>query len=324
MTAAPVRLALTVGDPAGIGPEIVLKALAAPERPEANVVVYGAMESLHEHARLLGLRLPQELGARVVDTGTEGDVPLGQSSAAGGHAAARAVLRAVQDARVGRMDAIVTAPLNKESLHAAGYPWPGHTELLAEASGVKDVAMLFLGGGLRVALLTIHRALRTVPDAVTREEVERVVRLLDRELPGLGATSRRIAVCGLNPHAGEGGLFGDEERTVLAPAVAALRQEGLQASGPYPADSLFVRAAKGEFDAVVAAYHDQGLIPVKLLAFGHAVNVTLGLPFVRTSVDHGTGFDIVGKGQADPGSLLAAMRSAITLVEARRATGERH
>jgi 4-hydroxythreonine-4-phosphate dehydrogenase len=316
-----VRLALTVGDPAGIGPEIVLKALAAPERPEAEAVVYGPMEVLHEHARRLGLRLPQELSARVVDTGTEGEIVLGQSSAGGGHAAARAVLRAVQDARVGRMDAIVTAPLNKESLHAAGYPWPGHTEMLAEASGAKDVAMLFLGGGLRVALLTIHRALRTVPDAVTREEVERVVRLLDRELPRLGAPARRIAVCGLNPHAGENGLFGDEERTVLAPAVVALRQEGVQVSGPYPSDSLFVRAARGEFDAVVAAYHDQGLIPVKLLAFGHAVNVTLGLPFVRTSVDHGTGFDIVGKGQADAGSLLAAMRAAVTLVEARRAAG---
>jgi 4-hydroxythreonine-4-phosphate dehydrogenase len=317
-----MRLALTVGDPAGIGPEIVLKALAAADRPEAEVVVYGPMESLHQRARLLGLRLPQELGARVVDTGVEGDhVPLGEASAAGGHAAARAVLRAVQDARLGRMDAIVTAPLNKESLHAAGYPWPGHTEMLAEASGVKDVAMLFLGGGLRVALLTIHRALRSVPDAITEAEVHRIVRLLHRELPSLGAPGRRIAVCGLNPHAGENGLFGDEERTVLAPAVVALRREGIDVSGPYPADSLFVRAAKGDFDAVVAGYHDQGLIPVKLLAFGHAVNVTLGLPFVRTSVDHGTGFDIVHQGIADAGSLLAALRAAITLAGARRAAG---
>ena len=313
-----VRLGLTVGDPAGIGPEIVLRALAAEGRPEAEVIVYGPMESLAVRAALFALRLPQELSARVVDVAVEGEIPLGRTSAAGGHAAARAVLRAVQDARLGRVDALVTAPLNKESLHAAGYPWPGHTEMLAEAAGVKDVAMLFLGGGLRVALLTIHQALRSVADTLSVEEVGRIVRLLDRELPRLGAAGRRIALCGLNPHAGENGLFGREEQEVLAPAVAALRQQGLEVSGPYPADSLFVRAARGEFDAVVAAYHDQGLIPVKLLAFGHAVNVTLGLPFVRTSVDHGTGFDIVERGTADPGSLLEAMRAAVTLVDARR------
>jgi 4-hydroxythreonine-4-phosphate dehydrogenase len=194
--------------------------------------------------------------------------------------------------------------------------------MLAEAAGVKDVAMLFLGGGLRVALLTIHRSLRSVPDAVTSDEVRRVVRLLHRELPSLGARSRRVAVCGLNPHAGEGGLFGREEVEVLAPAVAGLRQEGIDVSGPFPADTLFVRASRGEFDAVVAAYHDQGLIPVKLAAFGHAVNVTIGLPFVRTSVDHGTGFDIVEKGVADPGSLVEAMKVAVTLVANRRAAGQ--
>jgi 4-hydroxythreonine-4-phosphate dehydrogenase len=315
----PVRLALTVGDPAGIGPEVVLRALAAPDRPEATVIVYGPMGSLVERGRRFGLRLPQELGARMVDIETPGEVPLGEASVEGGHAAARAVLRAVQDARLGRVDAVVTAPLNKESLKLAGYPWPGHTEMLAEASGAKDVAMLFLGGGLRVALLTIHLSLRAVPDAVTGEEVRRVVRLVDRELPALGAPGRRIALCGLNPHAGENGLFGREELEVLAPAVAALRQEGIAVSGPHPADSVFVRAARGEFDAVVAGYHDQGLIPVKLLAFGHAVNVTLGLPFVRTSVDHGTGFDIVEKGTADPQSLLEALRAAVTLVRSRRA-----
>jgi len=190
--------------------------------------------------------------------------------------------------------------------------------MLAEAAGVSDVAMLFVGGGLRVALVTIHRALRSVPDAVTAGEVERVARLLHRELPGLGASSRRIAVCGLNPHAGEGGMFGREEIETIAPAVARLRAEGLDISGPLPADSLFARAAKGEFDAVLAQYHDQGLIPVKLAAFGHAVNVTLGLPFVRTSVDHGTGFDIVEKGVAEEGSLLAAIRLAADLVRARR------
>ena len=219
----------------------------------------------------------------------------------------------------GRIDGLVTAPLNKESLAAAGHPWPGHTEMLADVAGVSDVAMLFVGGTLRVALVTIHRSLRSVPDAITGAEVERVARLLHRELPRLGAASRRIAVCALNPHAGEGGMFGREEIETIAPAVARLRDEGLEVSGPFPADSLFVRAARGEFDAVLAQYHDQGLIPVKLAAFGHAVNVTIGLPFVRTSVDHGTGFDIVRRGIAEEGSLLAAIRLGGDLVRARRA-----
>ena len=314
----PPRLALTLGDPAGIGPEVVLKALASAERPEAEAIVYGPFTALADRAQRFGLKMPQDLGARAVDISVEAPIELGKVSAAGGRAAAEAVLRAVRDAMEGRIDALVTAPLHKESLHAAGYSWPGHTEMLAEAAGTSDVAMMFAGGGLRVALLTIHRALRSVPDAITRAELLRVARLLHRELPRFGAERRRIAVCGLNPHAGEGGLFGNEEREVIAPAVAELRQEGLDVSGPLPADSLFVRAQKGEFDAVIAAYHDQGLIPVKLAAFGHAVNVTLGLPFVRTSVDHGTGFDIVAKGVAEETSVLAAMKLAAFLV-ARRA-----
>ncbi len=306
-------LALTVGDPAGIGPEIVLKALAADERPKVPVIVYGSMESLMDRAQRFGLLLPQQLGARVVDVAALGPVALGKSSAAAGRAAAEAALRAARDALDGRIDAVVTAPLNKESLHAAGYSWPGHTEMLAEAAGSTDVAMMFVGGGLRVALLTIHRSLRSVPDALTRDEVMRVSRLVHRELPRFGAAQRRIALCGLNPHAGEGALFGQEERDVLQPAVAALRAEGIDIAGPFSADSLFVRAIRGEFDAVIANYHDQGLIPVKLAAFGQAVNVTLGLPFVRTSVDHGTGFDIVERGVADGGSLVQAMKAAVEL-----------
>jgi 4-hydroxythreonine-4-phosphate dehydrogenase len=309
-----VRLAVTVGDPAGIGPEVVLKALAAPDRPEAETIVYGPMAALADRSLRFGLRGPHDLGARVVDIPLAGEAPLGAVSAAGGRAAAEAVLRAARDVKEGRADALVTAPLNKESLHAAGYSWPGHTEMLAEATGARDVAMLFVGGDLRVALLTIHRALRTVPDALTREEVRRVVHLVHRELPRLGAARRRLALCGVNPHAGEGGLFGSEERDVLGPAAASLREEGIDVQGPLPADSAFVRAARGEFDAVVAAYHDQGLIPVKLLAFGRAVNVTLGLPFVRTSVDHGTGFDIAERGVADAGSLVEAMKLAARLV----------
>lgn len=310
------RLAITIGDPAGIGPEVVLRALASPERPEVPLIVYGPMASLMDRANRFGLRHPQDLGARVVDIPADEAISLGRSSAAGGRAAAEAVLRAARDAREGRIDALVTAPLSKESLHAAGYPWPGHTEMLADAAGTPDVAMMFVGGGLRVALLTIHRSLRSVPDAVTGDEVRRVVGLVHRELPRLKARGRRIALCALNPHAGEGGLFGREEKEVLEPAVAALRGDGIDVSGPFSADSLFVRAARGEFDAVVAGYHDQGLIPVKLVAFGRAVNVTIGLPFVRTSVDHGTGFDIVGRGVAEEGSLVEAMKVAVELAGA--------
>jgi 4-hydroxythreonine-4-phosphate dehydrogenase len=313
MSAVP-RLALTVGDPAGIGPEVVLRALAAPDRPEAAVTLYGPMASLRDRARLFGLRDPEELDAARVDVPLAGELVLGRTSAVAGRAAAEAVLAAARDALAGRVDALVTAPLNKESLHAAGYTWPGHTEMLAEAAGTPDVAMMFVGGSLRVVLVTIHRALRSVPDAITRDELLRVIRLLHRELPRFGAVRRRIGVCGLNPHAGEGGLFGREEIDVIAPTIASLMAEGLDVAGPFPADSLFVRASRGEFDAVVAHYHDQGLIPVKLAAFGHAVNVTIGLPFVRTSVDHGTGFDIVEKGTADGSSLVEAMKVAVSAV----------
>ncbi len=304
-----------MGDPAGIGPEVVLRALADPDRPKGRVLVYGPAAVLVERARRFLLREPEALGIEVVDVPMTDEAPLGRVSAAGGRAAAEAVLAAARDALAGRVSGLVTAPLNKESLHAAGYPWPGHTEMLADVAATPDVAMMFVGGDLRVALLTIHRSLRSVPDAVTAAEVSRIVRLVHRELPRFGAARRRIGLCGLNPHAGENGLFGREELEVMGPAAQALRDEGFDLQGPLPADSLFVRAARGEFDAVVAGYHDQGLIPVKLLAFGHAVNVTLGLPFVRTSVDHGTGFDIAEKGVADGRSLLEALKLAASLVE---------
>jgi 4-hydroxythreonine-4-phosphate dehydrogenase len=310
-----------VGDPAGIGPEVVLKALASSERPAGDVTVYGPASSLIQRAERFGLKLPRELDVRVVDVPLERDVPLGQVSAVAGRAAAEAVRAAARDACAGRVDAVVTAPLNKQSLRAAGYPWAGHTELLAAEAGATDVAMMFVGGGLRVALLTIHTPLRSVPDALTAGEVRRVVRLVHRELPRLGAGGGTIALCGLNPHAGEGGLLGQEEERVLSPAVSDLRGEGIDVVGPLPADSLFPLALRGGFDAVVAAYHDQGLIPVKLLSFGRAVNVTLGLPFVRTSVDHGTGFDIVEKGTAQEGSLLEAMKLAAAMVARSQAAG---
>ncbi|MBN2370845.1 MAG: 4-hydroxythreonine-4-phosphate dehydrogenase PdxA [Vicinamibacteria bacterium] len=306
-------MALTMGDPAGVGPEIILRALDSPERPDAAFVVYGPEASLADRARRFGLRPVGDLGVTMVDIPLEGDLVLGQCSPAGGHASARAVLRAAEDAMRGRVGGLVTAPLNKTSLHAAGYPWPGHTEMLAQIAKVSDVAMMFVGGKLRVALVTIHRSLRSVPEAVTLGEVRRVARLVHRALPLFDARRRRIALCGLNPHAGEGGLFGSEEQDVLEPASAALRAEGVDIEGPFPADTLFGRAARGEFDAVIALYHDQGLIPVKLAGFGRSVNVTLGLPFVRTSVDHGTAFDIVESGIADAGSLLEAMKIGVLL-----------
>jgi 4-hydroxythreonine-4-phosphate dehydrogenase len=306
------RLALTVGDPAGIGPEIVLKALASSERPDADWIVYGPLAALEDRERRFGLPPVAGLGASVVDVGGT-EFPIGCVSVAAGRVAAEAVRRAAEDALAGKLDGLVTAPLNKESLHAAGHRWPGHTELLAQTAGVADVAMMFVGGGLRVALLTVHRSLRSVAQAVTGDEVRRVARLVHRELPRFGVSAPEIAFCGLNPHAGEGGLFGREEIEVMRPAIDGLRAEGIDARGPFPADTLFLRAARGEFDAVVAAYHDQGLVPVKLAAFGHAVNVTLGLPFVRTSVDHGTAFDIAERGTADASSLLEAMKLAATL-----------
>jgi len=314
-----VRLGVTVGDPAGIGPEIVLRALRSSAPRVADWVVYGPASVLRERAERFSLddRVPG--GGELVDVGLRGEIRSGAVSAAGGHAAAEAVRRAVEDARAGRVDALVTAPLHKESLHAAGYPWPGHTEMLAAFAEASNVAMMFVGGGLRVALLTIHRSLRSVPDSLGVDEVKRIVRLVHDELPGLGAPRRRIAVCGVNPHAGEAGLFGREEIDVILPALEALRAEGLDVAGPLPADALFPRARDGAFDAVVAAYHDQGLIPVKLLARGHAVNLTLGLPFVRTSVDHGTAFDIVDRGIADCGSLITAAELAASLVERRNA-----
>jgi 4-hydroxythreonine-4-phosphate dehydrogenase len=306
------RLALTVGDPAGIGPEVVLKALASGERPDAAFVVYGPAALVEERARRFSLRPLSGLDVEVVDVPAVDEVRLGHPSLPGGRAAAGAVIAAARDAVAGRVLGLVTAPISKEALHMAGHPWAGHTEILAEVAGITDYAMMFVGGGLRVALLTTHQPLRTVSESIRTDLVTRIVRLVHRELPRFGGHGT-IALCGLNPHAGEGGLLGSEEHAVLAPAVAILRAEGIDVAGPLPGDTVFVRALRGEFAAVVAGYHDQGLIPVKLASFGKAVNVTLGLPFVRTSVDHGTGFDIVGQGIASETSLLEAMRLAVEL-----------
>ncbi|MCX6542844.1 MAG: 4-hydroxythreonine-4-phosphate dehydrogenase PdxA [Acidobacteria bacterium] len=282
------RVAITVGDPAGIGPEIVASALAdARVTDVCEPVVYG----------------PADL-ARFRP---------GQLSAEAGRAAYDAIVAAVNDVRAGRVEAMATAPVNKEAFALAGLPWRGHTDLLAHLTGAASVAMMFYAEALRVVLATIHVPLADVPRLLTRASLEQVIRLTAREMPRFGFPSPRLAVAGLNPHAGEHGVMGSEEREVFEPALAACRSGGIDVAGPFPADTLFGRAARGEFDVVIASYHDQGLIPIKLLAFGTAVNVTLGLPIIRTSVDHGTAFDIAGRGVADHGSLVCAVRLAARL-----------
>jgi 4-hydroxythreonine-4-phosphate dehydrogenase len=285
------RIAITSGDPAGIGPEIASRAAEdARVRDVCEPIVYGPPPSA--------------------------TFPPGVLSAAAGRAAYDTIVRAVEDARSGEVAAIATAPINKKAFRLAGLPWSGHTDLLAHLTGARDVAMLFHSDELRVVLATVHVALADVPRTLTSSLMERTIALTARELPRFDKVAPRIAVAGLNPHAGEHGLFGDEETDVIAPAIEACRRRGIDVSGPFPADTVFVRARRGEFDVVIACYHDQGLIPVKLVAFGKAVNVTIGLPIVRTSVDHGTAFDIAGKGVADPESMVAAVLLAARLARA--------
>ena len=295
MTARP-RIGVTVGDPAGIGPEIAVKAAADPSLAGVcEIVLYGP----HKAGEIEGF-------AR------------GRISPEAGRAAYDAVVHAVADARSGVIDAVATGPINKEAFAAAGLPWRGHTDLLAHLTGSRQVAMMFYAESLRVILATVHIPLSEVPAALTRTTLEAIIMLGASELPRFGFAAPRLALAGLNPHAGEHGLMGREEDEVLAPAVAACRVRGVAVDGPFPADTVFVRAMRGEFDAVVACYHDQGLIPVKVVAFGKAVNVTLGLPIVRTSVDHGTAFDIAGRGVADPSSLIEAIRLAARLAASPR------
>jgi 4-hydroxythreonine-4-phosphate dehydrogenase len=290
-----LKIGITTGDPAGIGPEIAVKAAAdARVRAVCEPVLYGPATD-------------DELRA----------FPAGVVSAEAGRAAYDAIVRAAGEARAGRIAALATAPINKEAFARAGLPWRGHTDLLAHLTGAPRVAMMFHAEKLRVVLATVHVALADVPRALTRDAVESAIALAAEALPRFGCPAARLALAGLNPHAGEHGLFGDEEARTLVPAVEACRARGIDVAGPFPADTVFVRAMRGEFDAVVACYHDQGLIPIKLVAFGAAVNVTLGLPIVRTSVDHGTAFDIARRGVADPSSLIEAVLLAARLAERR-------
>ena len=324
-------IAITMGDPAGIGPEIVVKALLDQRLARAcRPVIVGRRPALEGAAEALGLPLRfVPVGSRfpllgpgrvaVVETGPEKDPlpPRGRAAATGGRAALEAIAEALCLALDGRAAAMVTAPISKEAIRAAGSPFTGHTSMLAAFTGARRHAMMLVGGPLRVTLATTHLPLRDVPGALTRRAVLDAIGLTWEAVRALSVHEPRIAVCGLNPHAGEGGMLGDEERRVIAPAVRAAFRQGVAVTGPWPADTIFHRAARGEFAAVVAMYHDQGLGPLKTLAFDTGVNVTLGLPIVRTSVDHGTAFDIAGRGVASPESLVAAVELAALLARNR-------
>ena len=332
----PPRVGITVGDPAGIGPEIVLKSLEMPEvRRACQPVVIGDAKDLALQAESLGLAFPYKSFAQsetvkpnstapvIFDTRSiDGNIDRGRVSARAGQAALSAVEASVSLWKKGKIEAIATAPLNKEAIKQAGSQFPGHTEMLAALTGTSDFLMAFFAGQLRVVLLTIHVSLKDAIRAITRDRVLSALEATDRELRRFGIRAPRIAVAGLNPHAGEHGLFGSEEILEMNPAIADARKLGVDARGPLPADTLFLRAARGEFDAVMACYHDQGLVAVKSMAFGDAAGVTLGLPVVRTSVDHGTAFDIAGRGVADPGSMTRAILLAAELAGKERQVKE--
>ncbi|HEY4037940.1 MAG TPA: 4-hydroxythreonine-4-phosphate dehydrogenase PdxA [Burkholderiaceae bacterium] len=303
-------IAVTSGEPAGIGPEIALRAATA--YPGACVVL-GDASLLEQTARRIGLAWPLARSSIHHEPLSQPVTP-GQPRADNAGYVLRLLDRAVLGCQRGEFGAIATAPVHKAVINEAGIAFSGHTEYLADATRASRVVMMLVGGGLRVALATTHLPLAKVPAAITRESLGEILDVLDRELRSRFVIERpHIAVAGLNPHAGESGFLGREEIEVIAPAVAAARQRGIDADGPWPADTLFVPARANGVDAILAMYHDQGLAPLKYASFGHAVNVTLGLPLVRTSVDHGTAFDLAGTGRADSSSMLAAIELAAAL-----------
>ena len=324
-------IAITLGDPGGIGPEVALKALYQNRWPATvRFVLIGSRTILRRQAAQLRLPLPpvwrladeNNFANRIVNWEPEQDLqknPMsltwrpGVTGKTQGQAAVRWIQAAVSGCMAGRFDALVTGPLCKQSLRLAGLPFPGHTEFLAALTGTRRYAMMLLGGPLRVVLVTRHLPLAKVPGAVSRTAIQEAVRLAAQSLPWLGVKQKSIGVCALNPHAGDEGMLGREEITTIRPALRALRRQGLTVEGPVPGDVIFHQALKGRYGAVVAMYHDQGLGPLKMIAFEEGVNLTLGLPIVRTSPDHGTAFNIAGKNIAKPDSMIAAIETAIQL-----------
>ena len=322
-------IAVTMGDPAGIGPEIIVKLWAEGALPAAfvigdEVILRRAIDLVGAGLELRSISAPAEIDSRpgrmdvLTASRLPADLPFGRIDARAGAAAYAYVERAIDLAMAGGIGAIVTAPLNKAAMKAAGIDYPGHTEILAARSGTAEFAMMLANEELRVLLVSIHVSLGDAIRLVTREAELRAMRLAHRACRDFGIDRPRIAVAGLNPHAGENGLFGREEIEVICPAIEAARGEGIEASGPWAGDTIFMRARRGEFDVVVAQHHDQGLIPVKYLGIEQGVNITVGLPFIRTSVDHGTAFDIAGTGKAEHVSLRAALRMAERMLKARR------
>jgi 4-phospho-D-threonate 3-dehydrogenase / 4-phospho-D-erythronate 3-dehydrogenase len=321
-------IAITMGDAAGIGPEIIMKALASADvRAICRPLVVGDAERLRAAGRIVGSRLHVESldDAREASYGhgdvecidldlVPADLPFGRVSPVAGEAAFRCIDRAVRIVAAGEAQAICTAPLSKEALHAAGHKYPGHTELLAALTGTPEVSMMLVAPKLRVIHVTTHIGLLDAIERIDAPLVGRVIGRAHDTLTRAGIAQPRIGVCGINPHAGENGLFGrGEEATKIEPAVKAARERGWDVRGPLPADTLFFLAARGDYDIVVAMYHDQGHGPIKVLGLEAGVNITVGLPMVRTSVDHGTAFDIAGQGVADERSLIEALRQAADL-----------
>lgn len=317
-----------MGDPAGIGPEVVLKAVAEEEIQRLCIpVIIGDAQLLAHTARTLDLQSGYDIvrtGEPIPDQFSEpiifhldninGFIEPGIESGAAGKAAGGYIEAAVELCAAGSVDAIATAPINKRSLFLGGYSFPGHTEFLAHLTGSEEYAMAFIAANLRIVLISTHVPLAEAIRLVEKERVSRTIKLANRELKRWGIERPRLAVAALNPHGAEGGLFGMEETSEIAPAIETCRvAEDIDVRGPFSADTVFLRASRGEFDAVIACYHDQAMIPVKCLSFGEAVNVTLGLPFIRTSVDHGTAFDIAGKGIAEHSSMVAAIKLAAEL-----------
>jgi len=324
-----------MGDPAGIGPEVIVKALSGAHlRNVCRSVVIGSLPVMERTIKALKLKLnivrvhghdPVALRRETVPVLDPLETPLrpfksGIATAETGAASVAFIKKAVELAQIGCIEGMVTAPINKEAINMAGCRYPGHTELLADLTHANESGMMIVGGPLRIMFVTTHVAIRDLSALLTQAKIEKAIRLAQLALTTLFGIKRpRIGVAALNPHAGEHGLFGDEEARIILPASRATQKQGILASDPLPADTLFGKAANGSFDGVVALYHDQGLIPLKLVAFGTCVNLTVGLPIIRTSVDHGTAFDIVGKGVADPGSLIEAIKLAARIAQNRTA-----
>jgi 4-phospho-D-threonate 3-dehydrogenase / 4-phospho-D-erythronate 3-dehydrogenase len=328
-----IRVGITVGDPAGIGSEVSLKAVCSQEILSiCTPVLIGAADYLKYWAKKLNLQtkfivieaespLPHSSEFPIIYNlnNVPESLQMGCEQAIAGKAAGEYIEAAVQLCLKGDLEAVTTAPINKSALHLGGYNFPGHTEMFASLTGTKDFAMSFVAPNLRVALLTTHLSLADAIRQVKQKPLQKLICLVDREMKRYGFSRPKLAVAALNPHGGEGGMFGSEEAEEILPAINHCRNiENIEVSGPHSGDTIFVRAAKGEFDMVISCYHDQGLIPIKCFAFGEAVNVTMGLPFVRTSVDHGTAFDIAGQGVAEHGSMITAIKLAVEMVKMSR------